>query len=128
MALALPGAALAQGPSKAECASAGLKTCKPLEEFTDKLRAAVQGNDKDAVAALISYPINIQRKEDLEIKDKEALVQHYDTIMTKSLRDAIAQEPFVHPRKIIKFVGEKAEIWLDVEKGRLLIGTIIIEE
>jgi len=125
--MALPFPAGAQGPSKAECGSVGLKSCKPLDDFVFSLRNAVKAEDKDAVAAMVAYPIEIQVKDGLEIKDKAAFVQNYPTIMTKSLRDAIAQEPFVHPRKIIQFVGSQAQIWLGVEKGRLQIDTIILE-
>ena len=124
---ALPLSAGAQGPSKAECASVGLKSCKPLDDFVFSLRNAVMAEDKDAVAAMVAYPIEIQVKDGLEIKDKAAFVRNYDLVLTRSVRDAIAQEPFVHPRKIIQFVGDQAQIWLGVEKGRLRIDTIIIE-
>ena len=127
LALAWPGMACAQGLSRSDCVSAGLKTCKPLNDFVAKLRTAVQNGDKNAVAALVAYPIGIQYKDGLEIKDKQAFVRHYDTIITKSVRDAIAGEPFVNPRKIIQFVGDAAQIWLDSAKGKLLIGTVIIE-
>lgn len=127
LALAMPWAAWAQGPTKPECLQVGLKNCKPLDDFTAKLRGAVKNDDRDAVAALISYPIEVQFKDGLEIKDKAAFVRNYDKIMTKAVRDAVNETPFVHPRLIIKFVGEAAEIWLNVDKGRLLIDTIIIE-
>lgn len=127
-ALALPWTAATQeGPSKAECVAAGLKTCKPLTAFVATLRNAVQAGNKNAVADLMTYPIEIQLKDGLEIKDKADFVAHYDTIMTPSLRDAITQEPFVTPRQIIQLVGEKAQIWLYVDNGTLRIGTIIIE-
>ena len=125
--MALPLSAGAQGPSKAECVSVGLKSCKPLDDFAFSLRNAVKAEDKDAVAAMVAYPIEIKVKDGLEIKDKAAFVRNYDSILTKSVRDAIAQEPFVHPRKILQFVGNHAQIWLGVEKGLLQIDTIIIE-
>jgi hypothetical protein len=132
MALALPGAVVAQSPSKAECANAGLKSCKALEEFTAKLRAAVQGNDKNAVAALVAYPINVQfavkGKDDLDIPDKDALVRNYDTIVTKGFREVISVPSFINARGIIKFPSESAEVWVTVEKGRPLIDAIIISE
>jgi hypothetical protein len=125
--LALPFTASAQGPGPSDCAAVNLKSCKPLDAFVVKLRNAVRDNDKNAVAALIAYPIEIQVKDGFEIKDKEAFVQRYDAILTQSVRNAIAQEPFVSPRKIIQLVGDGAQVWLSVEKGRLLIDTIIIE-
>ncbi len=126
--MALPGMAGAQGPSKSECAKAGLKSCVALSAFVVSLRTAVNAGDKDAVAALFSYPIEIQLKDGFEVRDKAALVKNYDTIMTKAVRDAmLTQEPFVNSRQIIQMIGDGAQIWLTVEKGRLLIGTVIIE-
>ena len=65
-----PGMAFAQGPSRADCVAAGLKSCKPLNDFVAKLRAAVKANDKGAVADLISYPPAIQVKKNLKSRTR----------------------------------------------------------
>ncbi len=87
----------------------------------------MKDNDKNAVADMISYPIEIQLKNGLEIKDKDDFVKHYGKIITGAVRDALTEEPFVNPRQIIQFVGDKAQVWLDADKGRPLIGSIIVE-
>lgn len=127
IALALPAAASAQGPIRSECVSVGLKDCKALDAFTTALREAVKKGDKEAVAGMVTYPIEIQLKDGFEIKNKQEFVRRYDEIMLPELKDAIAQQPFVHPRKIIKYVGDNGQVWLDVTKGKLFIGTIIID-
>jgi len=119
---------LADWPTKADCASAGLKNCAALTAFVKELRAAVAAGDKQAVAAKVAYPIEVQLGDGLNVAGPADFVRQYDTIMTPAVRDAILKEdPFVSPRKLIQMVGEKAQVWLDVDKGRLLIGTIIIE-
>ncbi|MBI4958345.1 MAG: hypothetical protein HY915_02490 [Desulfovibrio sp.] len=125
--LTVPRTAQAQGPSRSECARVGLKSCEALKVFVASLRKAVAENDKAAVAAMIEYPIEIQLKNGLEIKDKDQFVKNYDTIMTKAVRDAIlTQEPFVSPRLVIQMIGDGAQVWLSVNKRRLLVGTVII--
>lgn len=128
MALALASPAFAEGPSKAECASAGLKNCAALTAFVQELRAAVTAGDKQAVAAKVFYPIEVQLGDGLNVAGPADFVRQYDAIMTPALRNAIMKEdPFVSPRKLIQMIGDGAQVWLDVNKGRLLIGTIIIE-
>lgn len=118
----------AQGPSRSECVKVGLKSCETLKVFVAGLRKAVAENDKAAVAAMIEYPIEIQLGNGLEITDKDQFVKNYDTIMTKAVRDAIlTQEPFINPRLVIQMIGDGAQVWLSVNKGRLLVGTVIIE-
>ena len=126
-ALGLPASVYADPPSKEDCVQAGLKDCKPLTAFVSKLRTAVKNNDKATVAGMIFYPIEVQGGDGTEIKNKEAFIKNYDKIMTSAVQEVLLEDPFVTPRQIIQFVNDKAQIWLDVDGNKLLVGTIIVE-
>ena len=87
--LALAAVAQAAGPSKSECALAGIKTPAQLDTFLTKLREAVTAGDKAAVAALVDYPLQVIRaSEDITIESKEDFIKQYDDVMTPKVKEA----------------------------------------
>ena len=76
-----------------------------------------------------AQPREVQLPPEMEakVKDKDAFVKNYDAIVTDAVREALAEEPFVTPRFIIPLVGDKAQIWLDVDNGRPRIDSIMAE-
>ncbi len=87
--LALAAVAHAAGPSKSECALAGIKTPAQLGAFLTKLREAVAAGDKAAVAALADYPLQVIRdSDDISIESKEDFIKQYDALMTPKVKEA----------------------------------------
>ena len=127
LALGLSVNVCADPPTKEDCVLAGLKDCKPLTAFLAKLRDAVKNNDKAAVASMITYPIEVQIGDGIEINNKETFIKNYDKIMTSLVQEVLLEDPFVTPRQVIKFVNDKAQIWLDIDGKQLSVGTIIAE-
>ena len=123
----LTGTASADFPTAEECALAGIDKPATLSAFLSRLLTAVKNDDKAAMAELVDYPIEIQSKKSLTIDNKDQFIKNYDVVMTKAVREALGSEPFVTPRGIVQMTSERAQVWLSVSDGKLLIGTIIID-
>jgi hypothetical protein len=124
--LALTAETRAAGPSKEECALAGFKNPAQLTSFVANLRKAVKESNKTAVAEMVDYPIEIQVKDSFSIKDKAEFMKKFDLIITKAIREAVLEEPFINNRGVILLTGSEAQIWLLVTDGNLRIITFII--
>jgi hypothetical protein len=97
---AVPGMLDAQaGTSASACGGnstidvLGAKPAAAARAFLVQLQGAVQSNNKEAVAGMISYPLLVLRDgKRTRIPRKEALLSNYDRIFTASVRDAVLQQ------------------------------------
>jgi hypothetical protein len=86
-----PGTAACGGNSTID--ALGAKTAADARAFLAQLQAAVQSNNKEAVAGMIGYPLLVLRDgKRTRIPRKEALLSNYDRIFTAPVRDAILQQ------------------------------------
>jgi hypothetical protein len=71
----------------------GAPTAAAARAFLAQLQAAVQSNNKEEVAGMISYPLLILRDgKRTRIARKDALLSNYDRVFTAPVRDAILQQ------------------------------------
>jgi hypothetical protein len=88
----------AQSPADERCEGStvdiqGAKTATAARAFLVDLQAAVQANDKDKIAGMISYPMNfIHDGKRTRIRDKETFLARYDTIFDEHVRAAILKQ------------------------------------
>ena len=102
--LFFPAWSQASGPTKEECALAGIKSPAQLNRYLSRLRKAIKNNDKNAVAKLIDYPINIRTndgKDELPIENAAEFVKKYDTIITQAVRKAVLDKPFFNRQGVM---------------------------
>jgi hypothetical protein len=114
-------------PDKEELELAGLKSPAQLTAFVTGLRKAVKSSDKAAVADMVEYPVEIQAGKSLTIENRAAFIRNFDTIITKAVRKAVLEEPFINKRGVIQLTGSGSQIWLMVSDGKLRIITIITD-
>lgn len=88
----------AQSPADETCEGStvdiqGAKIAKTARAFLADLQAAVQANDKDKIADMISYPMNfIHDGKRVRIRDKQTFLPRYDTIFDEHIRKTILQQ------------------------------------
>lgn len=92
---------LAGGPALSQDATsnqgkysvAGLDNAREVEQFFLSFKAAVAKGDKQAVAAMVSYPISVSLTNGRRVKlrSKVAFVKSYDAIFGKAFQQFIAQ-------------------------------------
>lgn len=71
----------------------GPKTAKAARAFLAQLQTAVQANDKDKIAGMISYPLNvIHGKKRARIRDKQTFLARYDNIFDEHIRQTILKQ------------------------------------
>jgi len=71
----------------------GEKTAKAARAFLADLQAAVQGNDKDKIAGMVSYPLNfIHDGKRSRIRDKQNFLGRYDAIFSEHVRATILKQ------------------------------------
>ena len=72
---------------------AGLDNAREVDEFFLSFKAAVTKDDKQAVAAMVSYPIDVSLTNGRRVKlrSKAAFIKSYDAIFGKAFRQFIAQ-------------------------------------
>ena len=71
----------------------GPKTAKAARAFLAQLQAAVQANDKDKIAGMISYPLNvIHAGKRARIHDKQTFLARYDNIFDEHIRQTILKQ------------------------------------
>ncbi len=59
------------------------------KDFVKQLRTlAAEGKSRE-VAALVSYPLTVNKKPRLTIKDAEAFIKNYDAVFSKSVRECL---------------------------------------
>jgi hypothetical protein len=71
----------------------GAKTAKAARAFLAQLQAAVQANDKEKIAGMISYPMNvIHGDKRARIRDKQTFLARYDNIFDEHVRQTILKQ------------------------------------
>jgi hypothetical protein len=71
----------------------GAKTAASARAFLAQLQAAVQSNNKEDIAGMISYPLLVLRsKKRTHIQKKQAFLTNYGLIVTDPVRDAILHQ------------------------------------
>ena len=74
--LLLPVLSLAQTPDARLLAKQGFKHPKRAVAFVEKLRAAVQAEDRQAVAGLMNYPLSVSKDgQEVAIGTPEAFLR-----------------------------------------------------
>ena len=77
-----------------------------VEKFVEEIKAYVNNNDKNNIAKAISYPININNKDEkILIKNQEDFLKNYDIIFTseykKSIEDSFTKYMFVNSQGVM---------------------------
>jgi hypothetical protein len=71
----------------------GSETATSARAFLAQLQAALQSNNHDQVAEMISYPLLVLRSgKRTRIKQKQAFVANYGVIVTAPVRDAVLHQ------------------------------------
>jgi hypothetical protein len=71
----------------------GAKTAAGARAFLAQLQAAVQSNNKEQIAEMISYPLLVLRSgKRIHIAKKQAFLSNYSLILTDPVRDAILHQ------------------------------------
>jgi hypothetical protein len=71
----------------------GAKTATSARAFLAQLQAAVQSNNKDQIAGMISYPLLVLRSgKRTRVRQKQAFLANYGQIVTAPVRDAILHQ------------------------------------
>jgi hypothetical protein len=89
----------AQSPADEKCEGSTVddlgdaKTAKTARAFLADLQAAVQANDKEKIAGMISYSLNfIHEGKRARIRDKQTFLARYDTIFNEHIRSTILKQ------------------------------------
>jgi len=77
-----------------------------VEKFVEDIKAYVNNNDKNNIAKAISYPINVNVKDEkILIKNQEDFLKNYDIIFTteykKAIKDSFAKYMFVNSQGVM---------------------------
>ena len=71
----------------------GPETAKAARAFLARLQDAVRANDKDKIAAMISFPLNvIHGDKRARIHDKQTFLAHYDSLFDEHVRKTILEQ------------------------------------
>ena len=71
----------------------GAQTAKAARAFLVQLQAAVQANDKNKIAGMISFPLNvIQAGKRTRVREKSVFLAHYDTIVNAHVKQTILKQ------------------------------------
>jgi hypothetical protein len=71
----------------------GPETAKTARAFLAQLQAAVRANDKEKIADMISYPVNVNSAgKRTRIRTKEIFLARYDTVFNERIRKAILDQ------------------------------------
>jgi hypothetical protein len=105
-----------------------------FRELMTSLQQAVQKHDASAVAALVSYPmdINPHTKKVLHIRTPEAFVAQYDSIITPHVAEVVAKQKY--DKLFVNYQGAMlgdGELWIagickdkDCKQSEIKIRTI----
>jgi len=113
--------------AKEDYSFVGIKDASQVPKFVASLQKALTADDKQAVAALVSYPLMVSLGgQDLEIEDKAAFVSQYDRIITKEIKQNILAQPlsdiFVNKQGVM--VGSDGKVWALPDGKALRIAVI----
>jgi len=71
----------------------GPETAKAARAFLAELQAAVRANDKQKIAGMVSYPVNvIHGGKRAHIRDKQTFLARYDSLFDEHLRKVILEQ------------------------------------
>lgn len=120
-------AAPTDGQAKEDYSFIGIKDAAQVPKFVASLQKALAADDKNAVAALVSYPLMVSLGgQDLEVADKAAFVRDYDRIITKEIKQNILAQPlgdiFVNKQGVM--VGTDGKVWALPDGKALRIAVI----
>lgn len=88
--LILAGPVGATGPTKEECALAGIESPEHLASFVENLQKALKNGDKAAVADMVNYPIDVELNgTSVSIEEKAAFIENYEAILTKDVQASL---------------------------------------
>ena len=113
--------------AKEDYSFVGIKDASQVPKFVASLQKALAADDKNAVAALVSYPLMVSvGGQDLEVEDKAAFVSQYDRIITKEIKQNILAQPlndiFVNKQGVM--VGSDGKVWALPDGKALRIAVI----
>jgi hypothetical protein len=99
-------------------------TTEPDAAFEARAQRFLHGaltGDRAEAAAAVSYPLTVNAKRTITIRDKAALIAHWNAIFTPKylalLKAAIPHEMFVHENQAM--VGN-GEVWFDAKGATVL--------
>ncbi|WP_041778378.1 hypothetical protein [Beijerinckia indica] len=68
---------------------------KPYADFLTRLQKAIAASDKESIAELIDYPLQIKiGGKAVKIKDKQHFVTDYDEVITQTIKDVVAKQTY----------------------------------
>jgi hypothetical protein len=106
-------------------AVAGIDDAETADKFFVDLKTAVEKNERQKVAALIDYPINVLlRGRRLKLRNKAELLKNYDAVFNGKVRQALAKSTapsFANYQGVM--IGD-GEIWFNLIKDKLKITAI----
>ncbi|WP_158750730.1 hypothetical protein [Acidobacterium sp. S8] len=71
----------------------GPETAKAARAFLAELQAALRANDKQKIAGMVSYPVNvIHAGKRAHIRDKQTFLARYDSLFDEHLRKVILEQ------------------------------------
>ncbi|WP_299004861.1 hypothetical protein [uncultured Shewanella sp.] len=76
--------------------NSGIDSASELKQFFDELKIDIASNNKQGVAAKISYPISIRISKErvLSVKTRADFIAHYDEIINQQVKDAVSKQDF----------------------------------
>lgn len=89
----MPARSQDAAPSQGKYAVAGLNNDREVEQFFMSFKEAVAKGDKQAVAAMVRYPIKVAlaRGRQVTLRSKVMFLRNYDAIFNEPFKQAIAQ-------------------------------------
>jgi hypothetical protein len=132
LALLLPGVALAQTGGCGGSSTVGdydRAMAAPASDFLAGLQRAVTANDRDAVAALVHYPLRVNGVKGVRwVSSRRDFERHYPAILTPRVRAAIARQRgvclFANWQGVM--IGD-GEVWFSREAGGMRIITVNVK-
>ena len=111
--LVVTGSRIAEPALEAPSAAKVMSADQPYATFLSRLRTAVRGNDRNALIALVSFPLRVNFVEGARTyRDSSSLRRDFDRVFTPKVKRAVlAQRPdrlFV--RDLGAMVGD-GELW-----------------
>ena len=84
-----------EAPSDAPDFSATGLEAAEVSDFFDALKEAVRRDDREAVAALVAYPVTVQiQGQPTTVENADDFVARYSAIMNERIRGALRAQPF----------------------------------